>query len=190
MKTYYDLREKSYHDILRIVPNEPCDKMYDFMTRTTQKMLPKNISFFIQQGKQKADLIFQYPDTCCKFFSQNLIDVLSKFMDMSDKCYPINIEGIDEKYYVIYNLKGYVLFNRNEHFFNQDTRFIKREPALFLNEEESTPPLFTFSNSLSLIVCEEIKQEIEKQKLTNIDFERTFSYSKPEYEAWKKFWGK
>ena len=183
MKTYYDLREKSYHDILRIVPNEPCDKMYDFMTRTTQKMLPKNISFFIQQGKQKADLIFQYPDTCCKFFSQNLIDVLSKFMDMSDKCYPINIEGIDEKYYVIYNLKGYEFFNRKEHFF-------KGEPTLFLNEGGSTPPLFTYYRALSLVVSEEIKQEIEKQKLTNIDFERTFSYSKPEYEAWKKFWGK
>ena len=124
------------------------------------------------------------------YYSQNFIDVLSKFMDMSDKCYPINIEGIDEKYYVIYNLKGYEFFNRKECFYNQDTRFIKKEPVLFLNEEGSTPPLFTYYRALSLVVSEEIKQEIEKQKLTNIDFERTFSYSKPEYEAWKKFWGK
>ena len=188
MKTYYELSDRSFHDILEIEPM-PYTEMSDFMIRTTQKMLPNDICFVIKHGKRKTDMISHYSSSF-DYYSQNFIDVLSKFMDMSDKCYPINIEGIDEKYYVIYNLKGYVLFNRNEHFFNQDTRFIKSEPALFLNEEESTPPLFTFHDSLSLIVCEEIKQEIEKQKLTNIDFERTFSYSKPEYEAWKKFWGK
>ena len=183
MKTYYELSAKLNHNILKIEPNEPCEERYDFLTRTTQKMLPKSMRFFVKKGKQKADIISIYPDISCEFFSQNLIDVLSKFMDMSDKCYPINIEGIDEKYYVIYNLKGYEFFNRKEHFF-------KGEPTLFLNEGGSTPPLFTYYRALSLVVSEEIKQEIEKQKLKYIQFKRVFSYSKPEYEAWKKFWGK
>ena len=181
MKTYYELSDRSFHDILEIEPM-PYTEMSDFMIRTTQKMLPNDICFVIKHGKRKTDMISHYSSSF-DYYSQNFIDVLSKFMDMSDKCYPINIEGIDEKYYVIYNLKGYEFFNRKEHFF-------KGEPTLFLNEGGSTPPLFTYYRALSLVVSEEIKQEIEKQKLKYIQFKRVFSYSKPEYEAWKKFWGK
>ena len=32
----------------------------------------------------------------------------SQFVDMSDKCYPIRIEGVEKQYYVIYNLKKYM----------------------------------------------------------------------------------
>ena len=57
------------------------------------------------------------------FFSQKFIDVLSQFMDMSDKCYPIKVEGAEEQYYVIYNLDKYPYLNEKRASFDEEPSF-------------------------------------------------------------------
>ena len=79
-----------------------------------------------------------------------IIEVLSQFVDMSDKCYPIKIEGVEEQYYVIYNLKTYPFWNKDDVVSAYD------DPEYFGIHDKSIP-IFGIDDTAYIIVSEEIK---------------------------------
>ena len=104
MKTYYSIMPASYYSILEIKANKPYDEIDSILgSRDGNKVLPADTKFRIMQGKRATPMIFYHESISIKFFSQKFIQFLSQFIDMSDKCYPIEIEDFDETYYVIYN---------------------------------------------------------------------------------------
>lgn len=98
-------------------------------------------------------------------------------MDMSDKCYPIKIEGMEEQYYVIYNLDHYPFLNREKAMFD-------KEPYFFRGKEITTP-LFGIRNTVLHVVTEELKNALIKNKISNIEFVESFLCTKEEYKEWQ-----
>ena len=186
MKTYYSIRPASYYSILEIKANKPYDVIDSILgSRDGNEVLPADTKFRIMQGKRATPMIFYHESISIKFFSQKFIQFLSQFIDMSDKCYPIEIEDFDETYYVIYNLRAYESFNCDEHLFGP-------EPVLFYDEgENKLPKVFGCKNALLIAVDKEVRWAIERSEFAkHIKFVELYSYSAIEYEAWKKYWGK
>lgn len=69
---------------------------------------------------------------------------------MSNKSYPIKIKGLDEQYYVIYNLEAYPYWNRDEDTFMHDSRY-------FGMQDPSTP-IFGIEGTSFIMVSEEVKK--------------------------------
>ena len=142
-----------------------------------KEKLPDNIVFEIAAGKKAYDIIRRYED-CGHFFSQKVIDVLSQFVDMSNKSYPIKIKGLDEQYYVIYNLEAYPYWNRDEDTFMHDSRY-------FGMQDPSTP-IFGIEGTSFIIVSEEVKKALLRNKVSNIELVESFGCSLEEYKKIKK----
>lgn len=143
----------------------------------SKEKLPDYIVFEIAAGKKMYDIIRRYED-CGIFFSQKVIDILSQFVDMSDKSYPIKIKGLDEQYYVIYNLEAYPYWNKNEDTFMHDPRY-------FGMQDPSTP-IFGIEGTLFIMVSEEVKNALLKNKISNIELIECFGCSLDEYKRMKK----
>ena len=99
---------------------------------------------------------------------------MSQFVDMSDKCYPIKIEGIEEQYYIIYNLEAYPYWNREEVTFMYD-------PCYFGMQDPSTS-IFGIEGTLFIMVSEEVKDALLKNKVSNIELIESFGCSLEEYK--------
>lgn len=67
-----------------------------YLDSTQTERLPDDVCFKVVAGKKKYDII-RYYGFVWAFYSQKFIEVLSQFVDMSDKCYPIRIEGVEEQ---------------------------------------------------------------------------------------------
>ena len=65
--------------------------LFQYLLVSTKKRLPDDFSFSVVKGKRWTDVIYMHEAASCKFYSQTLIDVLGLFIDLTDKCYPINI---------------------------------------------------------------------------------------------------
>lgn len=143
-----------------------------------KEKLPNNIIFKVATGKKAYDLIRLF-ESGEFFFSQKIINVLSQFVDMSNKCYPIKIEGVDEQYYVIYNLDAYPYFNKEKAMFEE-------EPPFFCGTKINAP-IFSVANTNRFVVTEEIKNALIKNKISNIDFSKDYLCSEDEYKDWKKY---
>lgn len=132
-----------------------------FCWATSKTKLPDEVSFRIIRGKRWTDFIVYHQAWCLKFYSQKIIDLLSTFLDMSDKCYPIHIEGTDQQYYIIYNLKEYPFLNQKYGSYLGH--------ACYFELFDNYPPLFTLTNSNLLVCTKELKEALLKAKLKNID---------------------
>ena len=143
----------------------------------SKEKLPNNIVFEIAAGKKAYDIIRRYED-CGYFFSQKVINVLSQFVDMSDKCYPIKIKGLDKQYYVIYNLEAYPYWNRDEDTFMHDPRYFGIQAL--------STPIFGIEGTLFIMVSEEVKNALLKNKVSNIELVESFGCSLEEYKEIKK----
>ena len=97
---------------------------------------------------------------------------------MSNKCYPIKIEGVEEQYYVIYNLNAYPYLNKEKAMFNE-------EPPFFCGTEIKIP-LFSVVDTHRFVITEEIKNALIKNKISNIDFSEEFLCTEKEYKEWQK----
>ena len=179
MKKYYIISDMFKRSALEIISNCPWRVVEDCSKTYEQKYLPEDVYFQIRHGKKAFDLISFYEGASVKFYSERFVEVLSEFVDMSDKCYQIRIKDFEEqRYYVIHNLKECLHFNFNEAFFG-----IPREPTMFLANKEFH--IFTFSKSRAIIIDETVKEAMVKAKLTNIRFEEAFGCTQEEYEEWK-----
>jgi hypothetical protein len=76
-----------------------------YLYTISKDRLPSDVSFSVVKGKRWTDIILLYEAATHKFFSQRLIDILEQFIDLRNKCYPIDIAGAPFKYYTIYNLE-------------------------------------------------------------------------------------
>ncbi len=155
----------------------PYRLLCEYLVPYKKDKLPENVIFSVAAGKKNYDLIrlFQSGEF---FFSPKFIDVFSQFIDMSDKCYPIKIEGIEEQYYVIYNLDHYP-------FLNKDKAMFDKEPPFYCGKEITTP-LFGINDTRCFVVTEELKNALLKNKISNIEFTESFLCTKQEYKDWRK----
>ena len=177
MKTVFNFHNAFKKSQLEITSNIQSKLIWDYLVPYNKERLPESITFKIAAGKKNYDLIrlFQCGEF---FFSQKFIDVFSQFMDMSDKCYPIKVEGAEQQYYVIYNLKKYPYLNKNRASFDE-------EPSFYCGKE-ITAPLFGITDTRCFVVTEELKNALIKNKISNIDFEESFLCTKDEYKDWRK----
>lgn len=181
MKKYYHVLNLFKRSALEIISNCPWSVVEDCSEAYEQKYLPEDVYFQIRHGKKAFDLISFYEGASVKFYSERFIEVLSEFVDMSDKCYQIRIKDFEEqRYYVIHNLKEYNHFNSYEAFFGTP-----REPTMFFANDEPMPHIFTFYESRAIIKDETVKEAMVKAKLTNIRFKEIFGCTQEEYEEWK-----
>ena len=177
MNTVFNFYNAFKRSQLELLSDAPYDLLYDYLEPYKKEKLPDNTTFKVATGKKNYDLIrlFQSGEF---FFSQKFIDVLSQYMDMSDKCYPIKVEGAEEQYYVIYNLDHYPFLNANRASFDE-------EPSFYCGKVITTP-LFGITNTRCFVVTEELKNALIKNKISNIYFEESFLCTKEEYKNWRK----
>ncbi len=172
MISFYYLTHRFKRSLLEITSESPVVYYWD-PDPLSKERLPNEIVFKIAIGKKAYDIIRRYEDRG-QFFSQKNIDILSQFVDMSDKCYPIKIEGIEEQYYIIYNLEAYPYWNREEVTFMYD-------PCYFGMQDPSTP-IFGIEGTLFIMVSEEVKDALLKNKVSNIELIESFGCSLEEYK--------
>lgn len=163
--------------MLEISSNTSYDILWKYLDPLQKERLPSNITFKVKTGKKQYDIIRLY-ESGEEFFSQNVIDVLSLFTDMTDKCYPINIDGIEKQYYAIYNLEACSFLNREESTFED-------EPCCF-KVNISPLPLFSIEDTKCIIVSLEVKKALLKHKLSNIRLLECFGCTLEEYKENKE----
>ena len=177
MKLFYELWHNFNCDSLEIRHDLPVDLSMKCIGANSKEKMPDGIVFSVATGNKAYDII-RFFERCEFLYSQRIIDVFSKYIDMSDKCYPIIIKNVDMPYYVIFNLSDVAYLNEKENI------YIK-EPT-FIDAQKINVPLFCIRNTGSIIVTEEIKNELLYNKLTNISLEECYSCSREVYERIKK----
>ena len=178
MNTVYDLLNDFKRSQLEISSDASYSFLHEYLVPYKKERLPENVTFKVAVGKKNYDVIRHYE--CGEyFFSQKFIDVLSQFIDMSQKCYPIKVDGAEKQYYVIYNLDHFSYLNEKRASFD-------KEPSFYCGKEITTP-LFSITNThYYYVVTEELKDALIKNKISNIYFKKSFLCTKEEYKEWKK----
>ena len=147
--------------------------LFQYLLVSTKKRLPDDFSFSVVKGKRWTDVIYMHEAASHKFYSQTLIDVLGLFIDLTDKCYPINIiEGAPCNYYMIYNLKEFPLYKDPNNVLSR-----------YFEITTDYPSLFTIKDSNFCICTLEVKQAIEKMKISNVEFNEIYGVTKDECDA-------
>ena len=177
MISFYFLTHRFKRSMLEITSETSYDVLWKYLLPYKTKPLPADVTFTVAAGKKEYGIIRLY-ESGEEFFSQKIIDVLSQFVDMSDKCYPIRIEGVEAQYYVIYNLKKYKFLNLEENLFED-------EPGCIGVQDESLP-IFSLEGTKCIIVSEDIKDALLKNKVTNIKLTECFGCTLEEYKKNKK----
>ena len=178
MISSFSLAYRLKRGMLEIASATPDDILDKYLDPTQTEKLPEDVCFKVAAGKKEYDLIGYYQNWQV-FYSQKIIDVLSQFVDMSDKCYPVKIEGVEKQYYVIYNLKTYPFWNKD------DVVSMYDDPCYFGIHDKSIP-IFGIDNTAFIIVSEEIKDALLKSKISNIELLETFGCSIEEYKKIKE----
>lgn len=178
MVSIFDFTHRFKRSMLEIISDIPIEFLWNYLNPLQKEKLPANILFRVVAGKKAYDIIRLY-ESGENFYSRKVIDVLSQFIDMSDKCYPIDICGIKEQYYVIYNLNAYSFLNREEELFMYDPRFFEVSNGL-------QPPLFGVKGTKCIMVSEEVKNALLKNKISNIELIEGFGCTQEEYEEIKR----
>ena len=177
MISFYFLTHRFKRSMLEITSETSYDVLWKYLLPYKTKPLPADVTFTVAAGKKEYDIIRLY-ESGEEFFSQNVIDVLSLFVDMTDKCYPINIDDIEKQYYAIYNLEAFSFLNREESTFED-------EPCCFGVNVPSLP-LFGIEGTKCIIVSTEVKNALLKHKLSNIRLLECFGCTLEEYKKNKK----
>ena len=178
MKTVYNIHNAFKRSQLEITSDDLSYRLLrEYLVPYHKEKLPENITFKVAVGKKNYDII-RFFESGRLFFSNKFIDVLSQYMDMSDRCYPVKVEGTEEQYYVIYNLEKYPYLNKNRASFDE-------EPSFYCGKDIMTP-LFGINDTRCFVVTDELKNALIKNKISNIEFEESFLCTKEEYKEWRK----
>ena len=177
MKTFYRLSHRFKSSLLEITTDNVFALSDEYICLNTPKKILENKIFRVATGKKSYDII-RFFESVGDFYSQRIIDVLSKFIDMSDKCYPLNIKDVDMQYYVLYNLSYVPYINSKENNFLEEPTFI--------DTQKMSDPIFCIKNTGCFFVTEEVKDALFSNKITNISLEECFSCSRDGYERIKK----
>ncbi len=95
METVFNFHNAFKRSQLEISSDASYDLLLEYLVPYKKERLPENVTFKVAAGKKNYDIIRLF-ESGEYFFSQKFINVLSQFMDMSDKCYPIKVEGAEE----------------------------------------------------------------------------------------------
>lgn len=177
MISFYNFHSRNKRGMLVIAPEVSDNTIVRYLKPLQKEKLPVGITFNVVAGKKMYDIIGLH-HSWIVFFSQKIIDILSQFIDMSDKCYPIVISGIEEQYYVIHNLQAYYLLNKEKQLFIDSPRYYKVYPPYL--------PIFGIDATGTIVVSEEVKDALLKNKASNIEFVECFGCTLEEYEEIKK----
>ena len=173
MVSFYFLSHRFKRSMLEITSDTSYDVLWKYLLPHKKQPLPRDVIFSVAAGKKKYDIIRLY-ESGEYFYSKKIIDIFSQFVDMSDKCYPINIKDVDQPYYVIYNLERFQFFNQDENLFDD-------EPAC-IGAQDTLKPLFSLEHTKAIIVSENIKDALLKEKVSNIELEECFGCSFEEFQ--------
>ncbi|MCR5270736.1 MAG: hypothetical protein K6D91_06930 [Prevotella sp.] len=178
MKTVFNLHNALKRSQIELTSDIPYSLLCEYLLPYQKGRFLENTTFRIATGKKNYDIIRLFE--CGQyFFSQKFIDVVSQYMDMSDKCYPIKVEGAEVQYYAIYNLDVYPYLNEKKASFDE-------EPSFYCGKEIKTS-LFSIKKSLyRFVVTEKLMNALIKNKISNIEFEECFLCTKEEYKEWRK----
>ncbi len=157
MVTYYILTHRFKRGMIEITSETDYRLFQRYLDPLQKERLPNNIKFRIAAGSKKYDIIRLY-ERGEEFYSQRVIDVLSQFVDMNGKCYPIRIDGVEEQYHVLNNLVACPFLNRNES--------ISIDDPCFLEVQDTPLHIFGVENTSFVIVSEEIKNALLKNKIS------------------------
>lgn len=146
---------------------------------TTHERLPEDLGFYVKKGKRWTDIIVYNESVTLQFYSQRLIELLSRFIDMDNISYPVHIEGAPFPYYLMYNLKGYPFVKQN----------VTKTWPFYFELSETPPALFSVMHSSFCICTRPVKEALEKAKLTNVSIESCYALTKEEHEKWKEEYG-
>ena len=177
MISLFCLTHRFKRSMLEITSETSYDILDKYLGPAQTEKLP-DVHFKVVAGKKNYDII-RYYGFAWEFYSQKFIEVLSQFVDMSDKCYPIKLDGIEEQYYVIYNLKTFPFWNKD------DVVSMYDDPCYFGINDKSIS-ISGIDNTAFIIVSEEIKDALLKSKISNIELLETFGCSIEEYKKIKE----
>ena len=178
MISLFCLTHRFKRSMLEITSETSYDILDKYLGPAQTEKLPDDVHFKVVAGKKNYDII-RYYGFALEFYSQKFIEVLSQFVDMSDKCYPIKIDGIEEQYYVIYNLKTFPFWNKD------DVVSMYDDPCYFGINDKSIS-ISGIDNTAFIIVSEDIKDALLKSKISNIELLETFGCSIEEYKKIKE----
>ncbi len=188
MKKFYCFSHTFKRSCIEILPDRKIEG--DFLSTyldaglpSSKNRLPESLVFHIAACKKEYDIIGTHNCWTVIFFSDNLISILKQFTDMTDKCYRINLPGVDKEYYNIYNLSTYPRINRRE-VDAYPSILSEWPPVRFVLGKEDLGPIFSASTTAWIIVSEEIMKAMKKAKLTNIEFEEAYGYTPEEALEW------
>jgi hypothetical protein len=177
MITFYNLTHRFKRGLLEITSETSYSELRRFLDPLQNEKLPENVRFKVAAGNKCYDII-RLHERYEEFYSHRLIDVLSQYVDMSGKCYPIKIEDVDEQYYVIYNLKEYSFLNKEE--------CQTMDNPCFWDVNDNSLHLFGIKDTSFIIVSETIKRALLKNKISNIHLTESFGCTIDEYKVIKK----
>lgn len=179
METKYSFRMKSdARGVVKIKTTHPHGYSYvrPYLLSTSKERLPEDVSFRVVKGNRWTDIVVYYESEGRNFYSQRFIDLLNRFVDMSRFSYPIKIENTDLTYYAIYNLPECTFLNRKASFLKPGTT-----PCFDLHE--NMPNLFSLEGTNLRVCSHEVKDAIEKAKLTNVYISEVFGLTNEESNA-------
>ena len=149
MISFFRLAHRFKRGMLEIISETPDDILDKYLDPTLTGKLPEYGNFKVAVGKKEYDII-RYYQNWQVFYSQRIIDVLSLFVNMSDKCYPVKIDGVEKQYYVIYNLETYPFGNKDDVVSMSDDPYI-------LGIQDKSISIFGIDDTGFVIVSENVK---------------------------------
>lgn len=126
-------------------------------------VIKENNKFTIYKGNKAFDRL-DYCDSVTWVFSEKVKNLFEENNVTGIEFYPIEIEGLDAKYY------GYYVTGRAGNVLNTDEMdCIPMFETLEFNEEEwDGSDMFLFLNSTGEFMTERVKDILEKNKITNL----------------------
>ena len=171
MISLYNFNHRFKKGMLEITPDVEVEDIWKYLLPMSTEKLPDGIGFSVVRGNKLYDII-RLHEGGQRFFSQKVIDILSGFVDMSDKCYPIYIKDVDTQYYIIYNLKAYTWFNNKCSFSN--------EPRYY-DITNASNCLYSIIGTMNIVVNEVVREALEQEGITNMALTECFGCTEDEY---------
>lgn len=190
MKQFFSFSDNCKRSTIEVSCNLSFDELEHFLTPCCPEKLPKDVIFNIIKGKKEHDIIFYHEAGSFKFYSEKIIKILSRYIDLTNKVYPIHIEKCKTTYYVVYNLQTYFFFNEE-----YSERSLGNEKDCFLLTSNLYPSIFNLrcnadesnrDDTNIIVISPQIKLTMQQEGITNIYFLECYGYDEDEYAEWKR----
>ncbi len=128
-----------------------------------ETLLLKAPSFYVFQGKKEFDIL-QFSHSSCFAISEKLKSILEDNQITGWSCFPINIKGIENKYFAFQNLSKAGPLTNLEALNNYETEFREFDINTWNGSD-----IFHLKDTLLNVCTERVKSIFESSKITNIE---------------------